>query len=128
MFAQLPVQLSTEAALRQFADEASQKDFRWWFAILFGILITSVTFIVKWLITSLKEQRQSNVEITKEFIGNMKDDRLKMMVLLERVTMVLEKLEEDKRIQSMLGNLTPPKLHSGTNLPRNPSPSELSNG
>lgn len=82
------------ATLKQFADEVSQKDFRWWFAIVFGILITATTFIVKWLIA-----------IVKDFIIYMKEDRLKNAVLLERVTMVLERLEEDKRLQIVTGQV-----------------------
>ena len=106
-------------ALKAFADEVSQKDFRWWFAIVFGLLITAGTWVFKWLINALKEQRISNAEITKEFIGNMKDDRLKMMVLLERVTMVLEKLEEDKRLELMARRHS--TLSTAPNMPTLPN-------
>jgi hypothetical protein len=112
-------------ALKAFADEVSQKDFRWWFAIVFGILITGTTFIVKWLIAALHAQRNSNAEVQKEFISYMKDDRLKSAILLERVTMVLEKLEEDRRLEVSLGrrhNVTGANI-MGT-LPQNPSPSD----
>ena len=99
--AQLPTDPVT---LKQFADEVSQKDFRWWFAILFGILIASGTCVFKWLIGNLREQRDANTAVTKEFISSMQGDRLKMMVLLERVTTVLEKLEDDRLFEALAGN------------------------
>lgn len=116
------------AALRQFADEASQKDFRWWFAIVFAILIASGTIVFRMLIKQraedrdshakqMAEQRESNAAITTQFIANMKEDRLKTMVLLERVTMVLERLEEDKRIEVLSGR------QRSNQLPSHPHPS-----
>lgn len=111
------------ASLKQFADEVSQKDFRWWFAIVFGILITATTFIVKWLIATLQSQRQSNADVQKEFISYMREDRLKAAVLLERVTMVLEKLEEKERYDLMSGGRT--RLPAQTVMGNlNPSPSD----
>lgn len=109
--------------LKQFADEVSQKDFRWWFAIVFGILITGVTFIVKWLIATLNKQRDSNTEIQKEFINYMREDRLKAAVLLERVTMVLEKIEEEKRFEILGGHRERPSHTVMGNLPKS-SPSD----
>lgn len=111
--AQIP---TDPATLKQFADEVSQKDFRWWFAIIFAILIASGTAVFKWLIANLREQRQANTEITTSFINNMKDDRLKMMVLLERVTIVLEKLEEDKRLEIYKHGILPPSVTDNTLL------------
>lgn len=99
LLAQAPV---TPEVLKQFADEASQKDFRWWFAIIFGILMMSGTVVFRMLLKQISEQRTTNSELNKDFITNMKEDRLKIMLLLERTTIVLEKLEEDKKLQLLL--------------------------
>lgn len=87
--------------LKQFADEVSQKDFRWWFAFVFALLIWAGSWIIKWLIVQLGEQRKTNSEERDAMLTYMKEDRLKSAVLLERVTMVLERLEEDSRLQTL---------------------------
>lgn len=116
LLAQLPADPSK---LKALADELSQRDFRWWFAAVFLILISAGVVVYKLLITQLSQQRQANTDLNNKLLTYMDTDRGKLLEAITKVTAVLERIEEDSRITAITARKLSRQL--------SPSPSELEN-
>lgn len=81
-------------AITKMADEMAQKDFKWWFAIVFSILVASGTYVFKLQQKQISEQRQAHSDTLKQLLDYLTQDRVKTLQVLDRVGSVLEKFEQ----------------------------------
>lgn len=82
--AQIPTPADVEAL--------ANKSISYWFVALALFSISSWTVIVRWLLSQLMEQRAASARATSEMIGYMKEDRTNAMMLMSKVSQLLEKL------------------------------------
>lgn len=82
--AQIPTPADVEAL--------ANKSVSYWLVALALFSISSWTFIVRWLLNQLMEQRAASTKATSELISYMKEDRTNQMILMTKVSALLEKL------------------------------------
>lgn len=81
----------TEAA--KIASESASRDFSYWFAFAFALLVISGTAVFKWLIKQNADQRTAHTEINTKLVEYLANDRKEMLIVMSRTTSILERLE-----------------------------------
>lgn len=86
-------QASAISEAAKIASDSVHKDFSYWFAFAFGLLVLSGTAVFKWLISLNSEQRIAHAAINNKLIEYLAADRKEMLILMSRTTSILERLE-----------------------------------
>src|SRR4051812_13399078 len=86
LLAQLPAEVVSVAG------DMAQRDFKWWFGIVFGIMVSSGTYVFKLQIAQLAEQRKANMDTTTQLISYLKEDHTRATATLKKVGLTLEKI------------------------------------
>ncbi len=92
-------QLSPDQA-KLLADEISQKDFKWWFAAILVILLSSGMMVMKQLIESAKEAHKYKDDMTQQYLQFMQSSHNESTTtqkqLLTAMTALTESIHELK--------------------------------
>jgi len=64
----------------------------YWFLALAAITIASWTWVVKWIISQLDQQRKVNAEITQRLIAYMEKDHTDMKAVMQETLVTLRSL------------------------------------
>jgi hypothetical protein len=72
----------------------ADKNIAYWLVALALFAIGSWTYAVKWLIQQLESQRTANAESTNKLVSFVSTDHANSMVIMTRVTDVLERVVE----------------------------------
>lgn len=67
-----------------------QHDFKWWFAVLFVILLFCGLMVFRWLIQQLQQQREANSVVTKQLIDYVQTDHSKSLLVMQQIQDQLE--------------------------------------
>ncbi len=77
--------------VQELVTKAADSSFKTWVTVLFGILVTSGSFVFKWLFSQLTEQRAMNQATINMLLEYMGKDREKMLTILVQVGDNLDK-------------------------------------
>lgn len=72
------------------AGHLADKSMAYWFISLAIVAAISWTWIVKWIINQLEQQRAANVELNTKLLGYVSNDHTNSQVALQRVASALE--------------------------------------
>lgn len=82
----------TQEQILKFIDEASQKDFKWWFTAVFTILILSGTYIFRQQQQQLRDEREASSTRSRELLNYIKEDHVNTIIALNEQTKLSEKI------------------------------------
>ena len=74
------------------AEMLGDKSVSYWFIALAAIAILSWTWIVKWLIHQLEQQRTANAELTKSLVEYLAKDHAGTLQALTQNSLILERV------------------------------------
>ncbi len=88
-----------------FLNGLAEKNLGYWFVALAGVAITSWTFVGKWLLKQLEQQRIANQDITTKLIGYMERDHTAMVTVISEVSSVQKQTANVlEKVLTRLGN------------------------
>jgi hypothetical protein len=80
--------------LLQTAEAIADKSMAYWFISLAVVSIASWTWVFKWLIQLLGEQRTAHADATKQLVGHLITDHVMMVQVVTKSTEALEQLSK----------------------------------
>jgi hypothetical protein len=104
--------------IQKAADEMAQRDFKWWFAVLFVIGLCAGIYVVRLLLRQQELQRAAHeaeriahIAATKELTDYLRTDHARAVTTIEKVDSTLIRMVNAlERIQSGTTRyLTPPQ-------------------
>lgn len=87
-------QVDPIAGTKAIADELHDKSMAYWFIVLAVIAIGSWTWVFKWMVNQLEQQRAANAELTKSLVGYMEKDHAGTLQALQANTTILSQVVE----------------------------------
>jgi hypothetical protein len=92
------------------ADHLANKSMAYWFVCLALVAAGSWTWIAKWLINQLEQQRTTNADINKQLIDYISKDHAASQVALREVTSCIERntncIEKNTRVLESIDKKT----------------------
>lgn len=92
------------------------QDISYWLIALATVCISSWTFVVKWGLNQLENQRSSNATLVTQLVTYMKEDHATALVVMEKVTGVMERLVSHLDKQERREEIDK-ALHGGVSAP-----------
>lgn len=103
MLAQLLSETEVDQAfidsVAKIADQAAQKDFKWWFAALFTIMLMACMYVFKHLQQQLSDERKEHDLCVKELMRYLQEDHVKAITVIDRLMPILDKISAKMHVQ-----------------------------
>lgn len=80
----IPLPISPDQ-MKALVDEASQRDFKWWFAVIFAILLGFFYMVFRLLVQQLKEQRTAHNAANERLITYVQADHSASLLIMQEI-------------------------------------------